>query len=97
MESRTSFNPNNFGLGTRLTVLVIGVLVVAMAVTSSIIYTDYNRSFTEGVKVRLNATTDSNAQLFLEWLLARQDEMRYLASLDAAKNLDTETMSELMD
>ena len=97
MESRTSFNPNSFGLGTRITVLVIGVLVVAMAVTSSIIYTDYNRSFTEGVKVRLNATTDSNAQLFLEWLLARQDEMRYLASLDAAMNLDTETMSELMD
>lgn len=97
MQSSTYSHGSELGLGTRLTVLVVGVLLVAMTITSSIIYIDYSRSFTDGVQSQLSSTTENNSQVFMDWLLARQDEIRFLASLDAAQNLDTQAMTELME
>src|SRR5690606_38337190 len=45
----------------------------------------------------LQATSELNAASFVDWALAREDEMRYLASLDAARDLDERQLEHLLE
>ena len=84
-------------LGKKMTVAMLSLFAIAILTTTGIVYSVFSASYTEGVQDRLVATGHANTNMFTEWIHARQDEIRYVASLDAAVNLDKEELGHLLD
>ncbi len=76
---------------------MLSLFLIAIVTTTGIVYSVFNSSFTEGVQDRLVATGTANTDIFLEWLDARQDEIRLVASLDAAEQVDEERLSHILE
>lgn len=87
---------NTYGIGKRMTILILSLFVVAMVLTSGIVYNIFSNSFEQGVKDQLSATGEMNTESFMSWLLSRQDEIKYIASLDVASNLNEEELAHLI-
>lgn len=87
---------NSFGIGRRMTILILSLFVVAIISTSGIVYNIFSNSFEQGVKDQLSAIGEMNTESFMNWLQSRQDEIKYIASLDVASNLDEEELAHLM-
>ncbi|MBE0508917.1 MAG: methyl-accepting chemotaxis protein [Marinospirillum sp.] len=84
------------GFATRITLMIMGLLLVSIALLMSLVMMQYRQTLTEDVLSDLRSLSQSSAESFTEWLLARQDEMRYLASIDYAVNLDREATAMMM-
>jgi len=84
------------GFGSRLTLLMTGLVLTSVLVVASVLYVSYRNSFTQVTLEEVSTTGELNMQSFLDWALARQDEMRYLASLDAARFQDREQLEQLL-
>ncbi|WP_018881144.1 methyl-accepting chemotaxis protein [Thioalkalivibrio sp. ALE30] len=94
----TSLNPlSSVGFGTRLTLMILSLIVGAILIVATLIFLQYRASYTDATIDRLHAMGESNAQSFNEWLLGRQDEMRYLAGLDAARGMDLDELEHLIE
>lgn len=76
---------------------MLSLFAIAILTTTGIVYSVFSTSYSEGVQDKLIATGSSNTNMFIEWIDARQDEIRYLASLDAAVNLDLDQLSHLLE
>ncbi|MGM0458995.1 MAG: methyl-accepting chemotaxis protein [Bacteroidota bacterium] len=76
------------GIGKRMTIAMLSILLIAIVTTTGIIYSVFSSTYSEGVEDQLIATGISNTNFFLEWIEARQDEIRYVSTLDAVKNVD---------
>lgn len=85
------------GFGGRLTAIIVSLVLVSVAVVASVVYVQYRASYSQAAMNSLQGTGDMNARSFMEWLGARQDEMRYLASLDAATSMDRERLNHLLE
>ena len=93
-SSRTS-RPG-LGFGSRLTLMMAGVVLVAVTAVASLLYVSYSNSFTRVTLDELETSGSLNVNSFLQWAQARQDEMQYLASLDAARFGDLELLEQLL-
>ncbi|WP_020146463.1 methyl-accepting chemotaxis protein [Thioalkalivibrio sp. ALJ15] len=95
MNARTPLA--GLGFGTRLTLMILSLIVGAILVVATLIFLQYRASYTDATIDRLHEMGSSNAQAFTEWAIERQDEMRYLADLDAARDLDTQQLNHLLE
>ncbi|TGG91554.1 methyl-accepting chemotaxis protein [Natronospirillum operosum] len=82
--------------GVRLTTLLVALIVGAILILTSILFSQYRQAQVEQSLTSVEATAQNNAQSFTEWLQARQDEMRFLASLEASIDADLDRVNELM-
>ena len=83
-------------IGKRLTILVLFLFITGISLTTSIAYNMYRNSFVDSVEQELEALGGMTAEQFSNWLGARQDEIRYIATLDATRNIDKATLQELL-
>ncbi len=87
----------SMGFGARLTVMMVGLVLAAVLAVSTLVFVSFRESFTQATLDELEATGRLNAESFVDWALARQDEMRYLASLDAAIDIDELGLEHLLE
>ncbi|MDP2283356.1 MAG: methyl-accepting chemotaxis protein, partial [Pseudohongiella sp.] len=92
----SSHNPRTFSFGSRLTVMMTGLVLISVVSIASIMYLSYKQSFERVTLTELEVTGDLSVKSFLQWAQARQDEMAYLASLDAARFGDLAQLEHLM-
>ena len=78
---------------TRLTLMITALVLSALLVVTLLMAFAYRNSLTRAEIDALAERGSLNAQSFVDWALARQDEMRYLASLQAAVDIDTDAWS----
>ncbi|MDX3775191.1 methyl-accepting chemotaxis protein [Chromatiaceae bacterium AAb-1] len=84
------------GFGGRLTVVMVSLLLASILILSSLLFVEYKQSHTNAVINTLETTGQLSAEAFTEWLLVRQDEMRYLAQTDAAITGDLSQLAGLL-
>lgn len=80
-----------------MTVSMLSIFAIAILTTTGMVYNVFSTSYNQGVQDRLEATGSANTNIFTEWIHARQDEIRYVASLDAAVNLEKENLGHLLE
>ncbi|WP_445428702.1 methyl-accepting chemotaxis protein [Alishewanella sp. HL-SH05] len=86
----------SFGLGVRLTVIIVSVFLIGIVSLSSLVFVKYKSSQTADEITTLSSAASSNADVFTDWLLVRQDEMRLLATLPSIQQLDLALATQLM-
>ncbi|RUO24383.1 methyl-accepting chemotaxis protein [Aliidiomarina minuta] len=86
----------NLGFGARLTLMIVSLVVISVITVASIVYVEYRAATTEATLNQVAGTSQSGTQSFMDWLLARQDEMRYLAQLDATRGRDVDQVNNLL-
>lgn len=86
----------NLGFGGRLTVSMVGLILLSISFLTSLVFFEYKSSKTNEVLDTLQSTGQLNAQAFTDWLLVRQEEMRYLAALPRVQQQDLALATELM-
>lgn len=84
------------GIGKRMTMAMVAILLIAIITTTGIVYNIFSTSYSEAIQDRLTATGLANTDSFIEWIEARQDEIRYVASLDGVKNVDEDQIEHLL-
>ncbi|SEO45298.1 methyl-accepting chemotaxis protein [Aquisalimonas asiatica] len=77
--------------------MIVSLVLVSILLISSLVYVQYRDSQTEAALNDLYGTGDAYTRAFSDWLTARQDEMRYLASLNAAEELDADALNHLLE
>ena len=84
------------GIGQRMSIAVLTILLLAILTTTGIVYNLFSKSFERAVEDRLVATGVANTDSFIQWIEARQDEIRYVASLEQVKNQNEEAIEHLL-
>ena len=87
---------NNRGLGFKITIIIVSVFIIFTAFFGYITYSQWQESYTDAEIVNMNGVGNMNMEFFYQWLLSRQDEMRYLANLEFAKTMDRENLEILL-
>ncbi|WP_019674840.1 methyl-accepting chemotaxis protein [Arsukibacterium perlucidum] len=86
----------SLSLGVRLTVSMVGLILLSIVVLTSLVFIEYKNARTEAVLSNLQNNGSANAEAFTNWLLVRQEEMRYLAALAQVQQGDLTLSSSLM-
>lgn len=84
------------GFAGRLTTVMVTLILVSILVLTSLVFVEYRSSQTKAVVNSLQSTSEMNVQAFTDWLLSRQDEIRFLAKTSAAAELDLQAVNALM-
>ncbi len=92
----STHSSRTLGFASRLTLMMASVVLVAVVVVASLLYVSYRNSFTRATLDELETSGSLNVNSFLQWAQARQDEMMYLASLDAARFSQLELLEQLL-
>ncbi|RUO28107.1 methyl-accepting chemotaxis protein [Aliidiomarina sedimenti] len=87
---------NNLGFGGRLSAMIIALVLFSVVIVAAMVYNEYRSTSNEAALNRLQGTSEGGAQSFMDWLLARQDELRLYASLDAFVEQDEAQMENLL-
>ncbi len=81
---------------TRLTLILLSLLLSAIAVLVGVSSYQFRHSLTDSTLESLTQQSQAHAQAFTDWLDTRQDEMRIMANTQEARTLDTLAMSRLL-
>lgn len=81
----------------RLTLMIVALVLISVVTVASLVYFQYRDSYTQATVNQLHGTGQMMSESFTQWLDARQDEVRYLASLDAVRDMDAEQISHLIE
>lgn len=92
----SDISSRTLGFGSRLTIMMTGLVLVSVVAVASLLYVSYRDSFTRVTMEELETSGALNVRSFLDWAQARQDEMRYIASLDVTRFQDLEQIENLM-
>ena len=84
-----------WSIGNKLMLIGGSLLLLSILVVASLAFAVYRSSYSQTVLDRLEGQGSLNNQAFTDWLLARQDEMRYIASLNAAQEVDVARLNHL--
>ncbi len=90
-------NTGRMGFGARLTLMILALVLGSVVTIATLVFFSYRSSFTDVTLTTLESTGQRDAASFEAWARSRQDEMRYLASLDAVTNLDLELLDHLFE
>lgn len=82
--------------GARLTLMIIAIVLVALAAVTAVLYTQYHRTHTQMIINGLEGEGRFYTQSFTDWLDARQNEMRYLATLAPARSRNQDQLNHLL-
>ncbi|SFX60180.1 methyl-accepting chemotaxis protein [Marinospirillum alkaliphilum] len=96
MTRSNAADRSGLGFGARLTLMILALLLVSITLLISLVMLQYRQALTQDVLNEMTTRSQGNAGAFTDWLLARQDEMRYLATVDAVVNLDADASAQLM-
>lgn len=86
----------SIGFGGRLTFIIVSLLITSIIILTSLVFVEYKYSHNKSVLNTLETTGKLSSESFTEWLLVRQDELRFLAETDAARQLDTNQLARLL-
>ena len=84
------------GFAGRLTTVMVTLILVSILVLTSLVFVEYRSSQNKAVVNSLQSTSEMNVQAFTDWLLSRQDEIRFLAKTSAAAERDLQAVNALM-
>lgn len=80
----------------RLTAMIVTLVLAAVLLVASLVYLQYRDSYTQATVNRLQGAGEMMSESFTQWLDARQDEMRYLATLEPVKERQADIVSHLL-
>lgn len=83
---------NKLGFKSRLTTMIVSLVVVSVVLVSSIVYISYKNSTTESTLRSLDFAANSATDTFITWLTTRQDEIRFSSTLKVMQDLDVERL-----
>ena len=86
----------NAGIGKRMSVAMLVILLIAITTSTGIVYNVFSNSFADAVEERLTSIGVANTNSFIEWIEAREDEIRYVASLDGIKNVNEDQIEQVL-
>ncbi|WLD58122.1 methyl-accepting chemotaxis protein [Salinispirillum sp. LH 10-3-1] len=86
----------SLSFGVRLTLMMVTLILASIVLLTSLVFVQYQRAQVNASMAEIEARSETNSQSFTEWLIARQDEMRYLATVQYAVNLDLPSIASLM-
>lgn len=86
----------SLSLGVRLTASMVALILLSIVVLTSLVFVEYKDSRTEAVLSSLQDNGGANAEAFTNWLLVRQEEMRYLASIPQIQQGDLAFSASMM-
>ncbi|MCC5859237.1 MAG: methyl-accepting chemotaxis protein [Ectothiorhodospiraceae bacterium] len=89
--------PSGLGFGGRLTLMITAMVTGAILVITTLVFMQFRDSFIQAALNRLEGQGEMQTQAFTDWLRARQDEMRYMAGLDAARSMDIQRLNHLLE
>lgn len=82
---------------SRYTYFSLFFIIVAISLFSShVVYQEYKNSQYQAAVQYLSSKTNHNAEAIKEWLLSRQNEMRFISNSVAAKNIDKKQIENLL-
>lgn len=81
----------------RLIAMVTTLVFTSIAVITGSVYLQYRSSYVAEALQRLQNEGALDAAAFTQWLTARQHELQYLARLDAARQMDVDALSHLLE
>ncbi|MFQ3788096.1 methyl-accepting chemotaxis protein [Halomonas sp. A29] len=84
------------GFSSRLTLMIVSLVLVAVMLVAGLVYVQYRNSFTQATTQQLQGTGEMMAESFTQWLGARQDEIRYVAGLDPVRQVEIEPIQHLL-
>ncbi|MCH8499763.1 MAG: methyl-accepting chemotaxis protein [Marinobacter sp.] len=82
--------------GPRMMVMISAVVLLAVAAVTAVLYAQYHRAHTQMIINDLDGRGERYAQSFTDWLVARQDEMKYLATLEPARRSNLNDLNHLL-
>ncbi|MDP4534958.1 methyl-accepting chemotaxis protein [Alkalimonas collagenimarina] len=82
--------------GVRLSVIMVSMLFVTIVVISSFFYVQYSSSQQATIMETLESQGETSATAMNRWLAMRQNDMRYLATVEAARQLDKRVLQGLL-
>src|SRR5690606_33125188 len=80
----------------RLIAMVTTLVFTAIVVITGSVYIQYRSSYVAEALERLQTEGAMDAAAFTQWLIARQHEMQFLARLEAARQMDADALSHLL-
>ncbi len=95
MTSKAGFW-RSLSFGVRLTLSIVTLLIAAIVLLTGLLFYQYRTTSIDATTEQMQARSRDNGHTFTNWLLARQDEMRYLSRVDAAVELDIPRIAGLM-
>lgn len=84
------------GFGARLSLMIISLVLAAVLSVATLVYIEYRSTSTEAALNRLQGTAEGGQQSFMDWLLARQDELQLYAGLNAFVGNDAAQIEDLL-
>lgn len=88
--------PSGLSFGKKLTLMILGIVLISVCLIAGTIFNQYYRSHTQMIVNQLAGQSERYAQSFIDWLNARQDEMRFLAQLAPVIEGDLEATNHLL-
>lgn len=85
---------NNLGFKARFTLIIVTLISLAVLSVSTVVYIDYKRLTTEATMQRIVNSGERSSSSFLEWVSARQDEVRLAAKLEISQSLDLDALAD---
>ncbi|MDO9519852.1 MAG: methyl-accepting chemotaxis protein [Pseudohongiella sp.] len=76
--------------------MMTGLVLLAVTSVASVLYFSYSNSYSRVTLDELETSGRLNVNSFVQWAQSRQDEMQYLASLDAARFGDLDLLEQLL-
>lgn len=86
----------NIGFKARLTLIIVALITLSVLVVATVVYTDYRRLTTEATMQRVSSAGGQASEAFLEWIKARQDEVRFAAQLESTQRMDLVALSDTL-
>ncbi|HDZ47404.1 hypothetical protein LCGC14_0057010 [marine sediment metagenome] len=80
----------------RLTSMIVSLVLVSVTIVASLVYLQYRQAYTQATVEQLQSTGQMMSDSFSQWLNARQDDMRYIASLDPVRSVDVPQIDHLL-
>ncbi len=96
VNKRNTNKVRRLGFSSRLTLMIVSLVLVSVIVVASLVYLQYRQSYTQATINQLQGTGEMMSESFSQWLDARQDDMRYIAGLDPVRRVEVEQIDHLL-
>jgi len=87
---------SRLGFGARLTLIILALTSGSLAALAGLTFFQQRTAYIDATVATLSNLGESNTQAFVRWLETRQDEMRLLANLDSARNLELDRIERAL-
>lgn len=86
----------NLGFRARFTLIIVTLISASVLCVSTFVYVDYRNLTTEATMQRIASSGERASASFLQWIDARQDEIRLAANLEISQSLEVAALADLV-